>query len=204
MHSVNSRSVAAGEADIQIHGWDSAGWFRHEVTGILPTAREAGAVLRKLREAPAAFEERYHVRGSPVVEFRTTAYDWRTPDWRLCTRMAWPAAIGALTILPAHRRPRLRKEFAFGFVAHLSFFDGLIKPDSELASTITSTSCYERTRHPRWFFTVEAAPASSDTSLVLSAYLERLSIAMLGWLCAKDAQAKSGRRGRIEAVLSAA
>jgi len=26
---------------------DSAGWFRHEVTGILPTAREAGAVLRK-------------------------------------------------------------------------------------------------------------------------------------------------------------
>jgi hypothetical protein len=51
---------------------------------------------------------------------------------------------------------------------------------------------------------VEAAPASSDTSLVLSAYLERLSIAMLGWLCAKDAQAKSGRRGRIEAVLSAA
>jgi hypothetical protein len=39
---------------------------------------------------------------------------------------------------------------------------------------------------------------------VLSAYLEKLSIAMLEWLCAKDAQAESGRRGWIEAMLPAA
>jgi hypothetical protein len=205
MHTVNSRSVAAGEADIQIHGWDSAGWFRHEVTGILPTAREAGAVLRKLREAPAAFEDRCRVRGSPVVEFRTTAYDLADAGLAIVHEDgAAGGPIGALTILPVHRRPRLRKEFAFGFVAHLSFFDGLIKPDSELAIHDYVDELLRTDQTSTLVFTVEAAPASSDTSLVLSAYLEQLSIAMLGWLCAKDAQAECGRRGRLEAVLPAA
>jgi hypothetical protein len=80
----------------------------------------------------------------------------------------------------------------------------LIKPDSELAIHDYVDELLRTDQTSTLVFTVEAAPASSDTSLVLSAYLERLSIAMLGWLCAKDAQAKSGRRGRIEAVLSAA
>jgi hypothetical protein len=114
------------------------------------------------------------------------------------------APIGALTILPAHRRPRLRKEFAFGFVAHLSFFDGLIKPDSELEIHDYVDDLLRTDQTSTLVFTVETAQACSDTSLVLSAYLEKLSIAMLEWLCAKDAQAESGRRGWIEAMLPAA
>ena len=205
MHTVNSRSVAAGEADIQIHGWDSAGWFRHEVTGILPKVREAGAVLRKLREAPAAFEERYHVRGSPVFEFRTTAYDLADAGLAIVHQDgAADGPIGALTILPAHRRPRLRKEFAFGFVAHLSFFDGLIQPDSELAILDYVDELLRTDQTSTLVFTVETAQTNSDTSLVLSAYLERLSIAMLQWLCAKDAQSESGRRRWLDAVPPAA
>lgn len=205
MRTVNSCSMAAGEADIQIHGWDSSGWFRHEVTGILPKAREAGAVLRKLREAPAAFEDRCRVRGSPVVEFRTSAYDLADAGLAIVHQDgAAGAPIGALTILPAHRRPRLRKEFAFGFVAHLSFFDGLITPDSELAILDYVDDLLRTDQTSTLVFTVETAQACSDTSLVLSAYLENLSIAMLEWLCAKDAQAESGRRGWLEAMLPAA
>jgi hypothetical protein len=184
--------MAAGEADIQIHGWDSSGWFRHEVTGILPKAREAGAVLRKLREAPAAFEDRCRVRGAPVVEFRTSAYDLADAGLAIVHQ---DGAAGA---------PILRKEFAFGFVAHLSFFDGLIKPDSELEIHDYVDDLLRTDQTSTLVFTVETAQACSDTSLVLSAYLEKLSIAMLEWLCAKDAQAESGRRGWIEAMLPAA
>ena len=205
MRKLNSCSVVAGDSDIHIHGWDSTGWFRHEVTGILPKALEAGAVLRKLREAPAAFQDRCRVRGSPVFEFRTSAYDLTDAGLALVHEDgAAGGPIGALTILPAHRRPRLRKEFAFGFVAHLSFFDGLIKPDSELAIYDYVDDLLRTDQTSTLVFTVETAQVCPDTSLVLSTYLEKLSIAMLVWLCAKDAQAESGRRGRIEAVLPAA
>jgi len=80
-------------------------------------------------------------------------------------------------------------------VAHLSFFDGLIKRTSELAIHDYVDELTKRTRHPRWFLPWKRRPASSDTSLVLSAYLERLSIAIAGVVgAAKDAQAKATQR----------
>ena len=41
---------------------------------------------------------------------------------------------------------------------------------------------------------MESARACSDTSIVLSAYLETLSVAMLKWLCMKDAIATLAKR----------
>jgi hypothetical protein len=80
----------------------------------------------------------------------------------------------------------------------------LIKPDSELEIHDYVDDLLRTDQTSTLVFTVETAQACSDTSLVLSAYLEKLSIAMLEWLCAKDAQAESGRRGWIEAMLPAA
>jgi hypothetical protein len=100
------------------------------------------------------------------------------------------APIGALTVLPAHRRPRLRNEFAFGFVAHLSFLDGLINAESELAIHDYVDQLLRTEQTSTLVITVETAFPHSDAGIVLSTYLEKLSIAMLQWLCANDATAE--------------
>jgi hypothetical protein len=155
----------------------------------VPEVHAAGAVLRKLRKAPAAFQGICRVPGSPECEFQTTAYD--LADAGLAVVHLDGAPVGALTVLPAHRRPRLRNEFAFGFVAHLSFLDGLIDPDSELTIHDYVDALLRTEQTSTLVFTVETARACSDTSIVLSAYLETLSVAMLKWLCAKDAKVAS-------------
>jgi hypothetical protein len=202
---LNACSAAVGDTDIHIHGWDSTGWFWHELTDIVPEAYETGAMLRKLRKAPAAFQGKCRVPGSPVFEFQTTAYDVTDAGLAIVHLDGAPGGpIAALTVIPAHRRPRLRNEFAFGFVAHLSFLDGLINPDSQLAIHDYVENLLLAEPTSTLVFTVETARACSDTSIVLSAYLEKLSIAMLQWLCAKDAEAESGRRERLDVVPRAA
>lgn len=192
MYKLNSSSVAPCDTDIHIHGWDSTGWFWHEVDGIAPEAHETGSVLRKLRKAPAAFQGRCRVPGSPVFEFQTSAYDLSDAGLAIVHLDDSPGGpIGALTILPAHRRPRLRNEFAFGFVAHLSFLDGLISPGSEAAIHDYVDNLLRTDRTSTLVITVETARDSSDISIVLSTYLEELAIAMLQWLCAKDAEAEN-------------
>ena len=188
----NSCSAALGDTDIHIHGWDSAGWFWHDVTSGCPHSMKLQP-SRKLRNAPAAFQGRYcRVRGSPVVEFRTSAYDLADAGPAIVHQDdASGAPVGALTILPAHRRPRLRKEFAFGFVSHLSFFGGLINPDSELAIHDYVDNLLQTDQTSTLVFTVETAEACSDAGMVLSEYLEQLAIAILEWLCARDALAEA-------------
>jgi hypothetical protein len=82
--------------------------------------------------------------------------------------------------------------------------DGLINPDSQLAIHDYVENLLLAEPTSTLVFTVETARACSDTSIVLSAYLEKLSIAMLQWLCAKDAEAESGRRERLDVVPRAA
>lgn len=182
----NANSIAADDADIHIHGWDSTGWFWHD---IMPESHETAVVLRRLNKAPAAFQTTCRVQGSPSFEFQTTAYD--LTDAGLAIVHLEGAPIGALTVLPAHRRPRLRNEFAFGFVAHLSFLDGLINAESELAIHDYVDHLLRSEQTSTLVFTVETGCPHSDASIVLSTYMEKLSIAMLQWLCANDAEAES-------------
>lgn len=153
-------------------------------------------MLRQLRKAPAAFQGKCRVPGSPELEFQTTAYDLADAGLALVHLDGAPGGpIAALTVIPAHRRPHLRDDFAFGFVAHLSFLDGLINPASELAIHDYVDNLLLTEPTSTLVFTVETARAGPDTSIVLSAYLEKLSIAMLQWLCAKDAMAQAAEEG---------
>lgn len=192
MYKLNACSVSAGDAGIHIHGWDSIGWFSHEVDGVAHGDHETGPVLRKLRKAPAAFQGSCSAPGSPVCEFQTSAYDLTDAGLAIVHLDGSSGGpIGALTVLPAHRRPRLRDEFAFGFVAHLSFLDGLISQDSEPAIHEYVDNLLRTDQSSTLVITVKTARDSSDIGIVLSTYLEKLSIAMLQWLCAKDAAAQS-------------
>jgi hypothetical protein len=187
------------DLDIRIHGWDATGWFSHQPTGVRPAS-----LLRKLKKAPGAFHGRFACRvpGTPVLDIQATAYDLADSGLAIVHLDDDPGGpIGALTVIPAHRRSRLRNDFAFGYVAHLSFLGGLITPDSELAiyEYIENTL---RTQPPSTLvFTVEAARLCPDVSIALSAFVEQLSAAMLHWLCDKDAEAERGAEDRAASLV---
>jgi hypothetical protein len=185
VRKLNTCSIAVGDTDIHVHGWDSTGWFWHD---IMPEAHETAVVLRRLKKAPAAFQSTCRVRGSPIFEFQTTAYDLMDAGMAIIHLDGAP--IGALTVLPANRRPRLRNEFAFGFVAHLSFLDGLINAESELTIHDYVEHLLRTEQTSTLVITVETAWPHLDASIVLSTYMEKLSIAMLEWLRANDATAE--------------
>lgn len=204
MYKLHSSSATESNLDVHIHGWDSTGWFWHEPAATVPGAHETSAILQKLSKAPGAFHGTFRCRvpGSAAVEFQTTAYDLKDSGLAVIHLDGVPGGpIGALTIIPAQRRPRLRKEFAFGFVAHLSFFDGLINPESELAIHDYVDTQLQTEPPSTLVFTVETARVCVDVSIALSAYLERLSIAMLHWLCAKDAGADAAEQDVSTAFL---
>lgn len=185
MRKGNSCSTDEGTPGIVVHGWDSTGWFSHDIQ---PEAYATAAVLRRLKKAPAAFPRACRVRGAPIFEFLTTVHD--LVDAGLAIVHLDGAPIGALTVLPAHRRPRLRNEFAFGLVAHLCFLGGLINSESEFAIHEYIDRLLRTEQTSTLVIIVEPSLGHSDASLALSAYLEELSIAMLQWLCAKDAVAE--------------
>jgi hypothetical protein len=103
------------------------------------------------------------------------------------------APIGALAIVPANRRCRLRSEFAFGLIAHLSFLSGLITPDSELQILDYIEEALRSEPLSTLAFTLESAHIDADVSIVLATYLERLSTAMLVWLRMNDSEAAPER-----------
>lgn len=181
--------------DIRIHGWDATGWFSHQPTGAIPGSPATRSIARKLEKTRGLFHGRVTCRvpGTPALDVQTTAYDVTDSGLAIVHLDGAPGGpVAALAVIPAHRRPRLREDFAFGFVAHLSFLGGLITPEAELAIHDYIDNAL-RTQPPSTLvFTVEAPRVCTDASIALSAYVERLSVAMLQWLSATDAEAEAG------------
>jgi hypothetical protein len=96
---LNACSIAVADTQIHIHGWDSTGWFWHDIA---PEASETGVVLRRLKKAPATFQGTCRVHGSPIFEFETTAYDLSDAGLAIVHLDGTP--MSALPVLPAHRR----------------------------------------------------------------------------------------------------
>ena len=147
-------------------------------------------MLQKLRNASGAFQGKLYcgVPGLPGMDFKTAVYDLTDAGLAIVhLDGASHTPAGVLAVIPAHRRPQVRPEFAFGFVSFLSFLGVLASPDSELAIHDYVDNILRTDTAAALMFTVEAARLDLDTSIVLSVYFERLSIAMLHWLCPKHA-----------------
>jgi hypothetical protein len=191
----NSSSYTETDCEIQIHGWDSTGGFWHGPTQIAPQESGFGPISRRLARSQGPFHGTISCRvpGSIPFAFQTAAYDLTDSGLAVLHLDGLQAPIGALAIVPAHRRCRLRSEFAFGLVAHLSFLSGLITPDSELQILEYIEDALRSEPRSTLAFTLEAAHADTDVSIVLATYLDRLSTAMLSWLRMNDSEAAPRR-----------
>jgi len=180
------------DLNIHIHGWDAGGWFSHQPASVDPSERGIARLLAKLNREPGMFHGRFACRipGIPGMALRTTVRDLADCGLALVNEDGAPGGpIGALVVVPAHRRAHLRDEFAFGLVAYLSFLGGLVQPDTELAIHDYIEETLRTQPDCTHIFAVEAARVPMDVSMALSSCVERLSVAILYWLCAKDAEA---------------
>jgi hypothetical protein len=178
------------ELRMLLHGWDSSGGFWHGPTEIDAASKHAAAIAQKLPPSHDSYHGKLRcaVRGCPAMEFQTAVYDLTDSGLAIVHSVAAPRrAVGAVVVIPAQRRPRIREEFAFGFVSFLSFLGGLASPefDLEIHEYVEEVL---RTAPSRYSlgFAVESANADHEAGVALSTCLERLSVGMLCWLSSKE------------------
>ena len=190
--SNKARNFAAGT--IRIHGWNAAERFWHGPTEIAARPqRKTGAWRRLKNTSGPAFHAQFNcgLREFGSLDFLADIYDLGDAGVALL-RMegSGDGFAGALALIPADRRPRLRDDFAFGLLAFLGFLGNLVDPESELAiHDYVERELQAATGSGALAFSLEAAHNDSDAGILLSAFTEQLSAAMLEWLLARDGDA---------------
>jgi len=190
---MNKPGLSATETEVGIHlyGWNDQGGFWHGPAEIASRSNGSGSIVRKLRSTSGAFHGklRCSVRGLPSMDFQTTVYDLQDSGLAIVhLDEVAQAPIGVLAVIPAQWRQHLRTEFAFGFVSFLSFLGALASPDSELAIHDYVENVVRTDTASTLAFAVEGSQLDPDTSIVMSAFFENLSVAMPQWLCMKHAE----------------
>jgi len=91
-------------------------------------------------------------------------------------------------VVPAHRRARVRKDFAFEFAAFLRFLEGPESSGSELAiHDYIHRVLSETAAATTLVFSIEARFVESDVQILIAEQVERLAISMIAWMTEKDA-----------------
>lgn len=175
---MGNSDIRPNEGEFQVHGWDCAGGFWHGPTAITVATAGSGSIARKLEGSRGFFSGRFRSHG---MEFQTAIHDLGDAGIALIHMDGLRA--GALAVIPAERRNHLRADFAFGFVAFLSFLGGLTSEASELAIHDYVETVVRAAGDEALVFSVEAdCGCCPEVSIALSTLFERLAGAMLPWL----------------------
>jgi hypothetical protein len=178
--------MVAGENLVQLYGWDarSATWHGpDEVTyGKAPLTR----FLEALRGTPGkSWFGPVNCASGREAATRLFALVHNFPDCAAamvyCNESkTGPAEIVA--VLPAHRRPRLRQDFAFEFLSFARFL-GAVDAGSELTVHEAMTAAIaESCEMDSLVFSIESGLWPSDRDHVLSECAEAIAMTLLEWL----------------------
>jgi len=89
--------------------------------------------------------------------------------------------------VPAHRRARIRKDFAFEFAAFLRFLEGPASSGSELAiHDYIDRVLSENDSGTSLIFSVETCFVETEVQILIAQQVERLAISMIVWMTEKD------------------
>jgi hypothetical protein len=129
---------------------------------------------------------------SPIVaSLQSTAMNRRSK--------AGPAEI--LAVIPAHRRPHLRDEFAFEFLAFARFLGALsvgaeLQVHDAIASAIADQSDFNTL-----VFSISSGLWPTDDDAVLSCCVEKVAVSLCQWM---DESSASGSHRRPAGSITAA
>ncbi|MBZ5595153.1 MAG: hypothetical protein LAP39_23150 [Acidobacteriia bacterium] len=179
------------EPCIALHGWDWRGQVWHgpdELEYAISGSRE---ILRKLRPLASSWHGRLHAQmpGQMSLDFCASIHDLGDAGLAIIDLEGSPGGPLEVTlVVPAHRRTRVRKDFAFEFAAFLRFLEGPESSGSELAiHDYIHRVLSETDAATTLVFSIETCLVEREVQILIAEQVERLAISMVAWMTEKDA-----------------
>jgi len=148
-------------------------------------------MLRKLRPLASSWHGRLRAQmaGQLSLNFCASIHDLGDAGLAIIDLEGSPGGPLEVTlVVPAHRRARVRKDFAFEFAAFLRFLEGPESSGSELAiHDYIHRVLSETAAATTLVFSIEARFVESDVQILIAEQVERLAISMIAWMTEKDA-----------------
>jgi hypothetical protein len=170
------------------HGWDAPSQSWRGPDELTFTLQNSRPLLRKLRSSKGAWYGKVGCRlpGERPASFCTSIHDLGDSAVALIDvedSNGSPAEVVA--VIPNHRIPSIRPDFAFEFVTFLRFVRA-----AEVGSELPIHDYVERTlqqagRDSSLVFSI-GGTVSPEMDLALSVHVERLVMCILQWLSEKD------------------
>ena len=182
--------TAQGGPYIALHGWDSRDQVWHgpdELTYVLSGSRE---ILRKLRPLASSWHGRLHAQmpGQLSLKFCASIHDLGDVGLAIIDLEGSPGGPLEVTlVVPANRRARVRKDFAFEFAAFLRFLEGPESSGSELPiHDYIHRVLSEADAAATLVFSIETRFLEREVQILIAEQVERLAISMIAWMNEKD------------------
>ncbi len=170
----------------QLYGWDSSLRFWHGPDELNAAVRNGSQrLVDALRGSPGNSwygPVRIAAAGEPTARFFALAQD--LGDSAVATLYCDDSKTGPaeiVAVVPAHRRSRLRPEFAFEFLAFASFLGSVAgETDLEIHNHLEAALA-ETTPSDSLVFSIGTGLWDGEADHMLSRAVEKLAIAMLHW-----------------------
>jgi len=183
--------TAKREPCVALHGWDSRGQVWHGPDELAYALNGSREILRKLRPLASSWHGRLHGRMADQLSlnFCASIHDLGDAGLAIIDLEGSPGGPLEVTlVVPAHRRARVRKDFAFEFAAFLRFLEGPESSGSELAiHDYIHRVLGETAAATTLVFSIETRFVESDVQILIAEQVERLAIGMIAWMTEKDA-----------------
>jgi hypothetical protein len=183
--------TAQREPRVALHGWDSRGQVWHGPDELAYALNGSKEILRKLRTSAGSWHGRLHAQmaGQLALDFCASIYDLGDAGVASIDLESAPGGPLEVTlVVPAHRRARVRKDFAFEFAAFLRFLEGPESSGSELAiHDYIHRVLSETGSATTLVFSIETRFLESEVQILIAEQVERLAISMIAWMTEKDA-----------------
>jgi hypothetical protein len=183
--------TAQREPSIALHGWDSRGQAWHGPDELAYALRGSRAILRKLRPLASSWHGRLHAQmpGQLSLNFCASIHDLGDAGLAIIDLEGSPGGPLEVTlVVPAHRRARVRKDFAFEFAAFLRFLEGPESSGSELAiHDYIHRVLSETGAATTLVFSIETRFVEREVQILIAGQVERLAVSMIAWMRGKDA-----------------
>jgi len=189
-------ATAQREPCVALHGWDSLSQVWHGPDELAYTLSGSREILRKLRPLASSWHGRLHAQmaGRLSLNLCASIHDLGDAGLAIIDVEGSPGGPLEVTlVVPAHRRARVRKDFAFEFAAFLRFLEGPESSGSELAiHDYIHRVLSETGSATTLVFSIETRFLDSELQILIAEQVERLAISMIAWMTEKDAADPAG------------
>lgn len=173
---------------IYSHGWDASSQSWRGPDELTFTLQNSQLLLRKLRSSKGVWYGKLgcSLHGERPASFYTSIHDLGDSAVAIIdVEDSNGSPVEVVAVIPHHRVPRIRPDFAFEFVAFLRFVRAAEAGSELLIHDYVEHTLQEVAGGSSLIFSIDGA-VPPEMNLALSVHVERLSMCMLQWLSEKD------------------